>query len=149
MKRFTLAMILALLAIIVLIVPASAGRLWCSSDPIFMIDGQQVSVWVSSYGEMTSSATGPVKVILTVPSDVEARLLATDRGFGYGYDVEIVYSGNLVATSASLPTQVEVFAPATNNDLPVKVDLVARGKGRVVSGTAQGMVNEWVVLQTP
>ena len=147
-SRF-LAPLLGLLGLLVLTPDAGARPTWCKRDPVVQIGGQTADVLVSSYEAMNGAATGPVAIVVTVPTGVAAVLRATDAGFGgWGYDVRFAESDALRNTSRSLQVRVEVYAPATDALLPVKVQFTPRGTGRLSGGSASGTANSWVVLTT-
>src|SRR5688572_15001454 len=56
-----------------------ARRAWCRTDPIVIIDGAIVDVFVSApLGELVTAiltVTGPNKIVVTVPEGVNAWLL--------------------------------------------------------------------------
>ena len=132
------------------IVPdAGAISLWCRVDPIVQIDGQTAAVLVSSYEEMKLLAAGPTKVRVTVPPGVDTRLVATDRGFGgWGYEVSFAESAALKDRGDVLEVRIEVYAPALDAALPVRVAFTPRGGGRLLAGTAEGTANAWVSVRT-
>jgi hypothetical protein len=144
------------IAVAALALPVALGRRnvgavigWCRNDPVIQIDGQTVDVFISSYVDMKTSATGPTQLVVTVPAGIAAALRATDRGFGgHGYDVRFAKSDALSATRSALQVKIEVFAPASDSSLPVKVDFVPRGSGRLTSGSATGTANAWFTLTT-
>jgi hypothetical protein len=125
---------------------ASATVGWCRSDPVVMIDGKVAHVWVSSTNAMRDAATGPIRVVITVPVGVSTRLLATDRGFGYGYEVTFQESEQL-GTKNGPRVQVDVYAPATDSSLPVVVDFIPRNSD-LAPASASGTANAWVSLTT-
>jgi hypothetical protein len=149
MRLRIMSVMLGLVALLLSAAPASAGRVWCSVDPVIKVNGQVVDVLVSSYADMNASATGPLQFVVTVPVGSSARVLATDKGFGYGYRVTVKTSSALVRTAKSTPVRVEVYAPAANSTLPVKVDIKPRSVGLVHATTTQGLADRWVIAQTP
>lgn len=84
-----------MVALLVLAVPASAGRAWCRADPIMTIDGELVDVYVSSDLQMFFSANGPIQMVVTVPEGVQANIILHDLGFLRGYRTSIEHSGEL------------------------------------------------------
>ena len=127
---------------------ADAARVWCRTDPVFMIDGQVVDVWVASDVAMKTAAVGPTIIVMTVPPGMAAQCIAKDRGFGYGYSISIVPSGMLEKTATSTPITVSVTVPSKDDSLPVRVDQTPRSPGAVKGGWAQGLANEVVTLRT-
>ena len=144
-SMFALAVVLLALAG----APAGARIGTCRGDPVVRIDGQIADIVLSSHDEMKDAATGPAKVVVTVPSGVPAELVATDRGFGgHGYDVRFAESDRLRVTERGLEVRIEVYAPATDGSLPVWVEFTPRGEGRLSAGSAEGRANAWVTLTT-
>ncbi len=128
---------------------AGATYEWCKSDPILRIDGQTADVVLSSHLAMRSAATGPARLVVTVPTGVAAELVATDRGFGgHGYDVRFAESPALRNAAGTLQVRVEAYAPASDDALPLRVEFAPRGAGRLSPGSAEGTANAWVVLET-
>ena len=122
---------------------ADAARGWCRADPLFKIGNYVFDVVVSSDLKMLTSASGPVKLTVTVPQGVNAAHLLSDLGFGRGYDVKIVKSSNLQATKNSIGVKVVVTAPARDSSLPVTVRMTSLSTKVLVStGTASGNANE-------
>jgi hypothetical protein len=144
MRRLLVAASIAGLALLVLALPAAAARTWCRTDPLFSVDGKLYRVEVASYPEISASATGPIRVVLSVPSGSDARVLEADNGFGDGYAVSIEYVAGLKARKIG----VAVFVPARDGGLPVRVDVTALDANRDSSpATAIGNVNAWVVAR--
>ena len=134
-------------------VGAGAGRGWCRQDPIVKIDEQTADILLASQRAMRTLATGPVRIVVTVPTGIPTRLVATDPGFGrQGYDVRFAESDELPAERHLLHVQIEVYAPARDGltgPLPLRVAFTPRGTGRLVPGEATGHANSWVILRTP
>ena len=127
---------------------ADARPTWCRTDPVVQIDGQTVHIYLSSYLAMNDAATGPTQIVVTVPTGVEAVLRAADPGFGgHGYDVRFAESAALKTTPRRLQVHVAVYAPATDDSLPVVVDVVPFGDGRIAGGSASGTANAWILLK--
>ena len=132
----------------VLAAGADARPIWCKTDPVVQIDGQTVHLYLSSYLAMHEAATGPARIEVTVPTGVEAVLRATDPGFGgQGYDVRFAESAALKNAPHHLQIRVRAYAPAGDDSLPVVVDVVPGGNGRLTGGSASGTANEWITLQ--
>lgn len=127
---------------------ADAARVWCRTDPVFKIDGQVVDVWVASDVAMKTAATGPTRIVMTVPSGTIAQCIAKDLGFGYGYSISIVSSSLLKKTATSTPITVAVTVPSRDGSLPVRVDQTPRSPGTVKGGWAEGLANRAVTLRT-
>ena len=149
MRMRIVSVVLGLFAVLFSATAASAGHVWCARDPVIKVNGQVVDVLVSSYTEMNASASGPVELVITVPSGATVNVLATDTGFGFGYTVTLKTSSALSATATSTQLRVEVYAPSNDGTLPVKIDVKPRSVGLVRATTTQGLANAWVTAQTP
>ena len=146
-----LASTFVLVAVLLALVgaPAGASIRICRADPVVLIDGQIADILLSSYAGMKDAASGPAKVVVTVPSGVRAELVATDLGFGgHGYEVRFAHSDRLRVTEHRLEVRVEVYAPASDGSLPVWVEFTPRGVGNLSAGSAEGRANDWVTLTT-
>jgi hypothetical protein len=129
--------------------PVSAGRQWCRSDPVIMINGEVADVLIFSLDAMADSATGPVEIVVTLPPDMSGSVLATDLGFGgYGYAIRFDTSHKLRATDSTIPIRIAVYAPATDTRLPVLVDFVPRSNGALSVASATGSANNWVKVSS-
>ena len=128
---------------------AGAQRAWCRADPLLRIAGQEAHVYVASYVEMRAAATGKIRLVVTIPDRVEAKLLDVLADFGEGYDVDFARSRDLRAASGRVPVRVAVYAPASDGTLPVLVDFVPVGSGPLAPASAAGTANAWLTLTTP
>lgn len=154
----------------------SAYRGWCRADPQFLIDGSLVLVVVEAQaGDLPTArslSTGPIEIVLTVPTGVPARLLASGNGFGYGYEVSIERSHDVEATAEHIPVGVAAYVPMTDSDVPVRVSFIPAGSngeappgfeaasdagnanGRpfgqavLVAGGGAGTANIWITMTT-
>jgi hypothetical protein len=121
---------------------------WCRRDPIVKIGDLTARVVLSSSSAMDDLATGPTKVVFTVPAGTPTEFVATDPGFGHhGYDVRFVESPELMATDQLVEAQVEIYAPAKNppdGPLPLLVTFTPLGNGLPISEESQGLANQWV-----
>lgn len=140
--------ILAAVPTIELAGPALAGRTWCKTDPGLRIGGRETHINLYSYREMFDAATGPVKLVVTVPVGDEGKteLLYMDDGFNHGYELVIKRSKDLKNSSAGIDILVQAFAPASNGALPVKVEVVPvdRGKNPMFR---KGQANQWIPVK--
>lgn len=161
LRVFPTSLVLAMVALLVLAVPASAGRAWCRADPIMTIDGELVDVYVSSNLQMFFSANGPIQMVVTVPEGVQANIILHDLGFLRGYRTSIEHSGELqVSSDGHVPVRVAIYAPARRNAIPVSVTVVPTGisllhdgllkldPNHIHGGTAYGSANEWIVFES-
>ena len=126
---------------------ADAGRSWCRKDPVVRIGDQVVRIYVSSYAEAMSSATGPTEVVITVPVGVRTALLRTDDGFGFGYAVRFAESTRVRISAGGTAITVAAYVPAEDHSLPVLVELVPKETGQT-AGIARGTANAWVTART-
>ena len=109
---------------------AGATKQWCKVDPVVRIGGEVADILLSSHEEMQAAATGPARVVVTVPRGVEFEQLSEDEGFGgHGYDVRFERFEDLKDTGGALRLRVAVYAPATDGSVPVRLDFVPRRDG--------------------
>jgi hypothetical protein len=147
LKKLTTGILLALLALTLTALPASAGRAWCRADPIFIIDGRLVDVMIAGPPTALLQVTGPTKVTVTVPEGVKATHVLSDLGFGRGYRVVIKTSTELQVTPDGAQLRVEVFVPARTN-FPVRVDAGVGLLGVLTPTSVGGTANSWITLDT-
>lgn len=146
LRRVGTPLLLGLVLLTILAPRASAGYLWCRTDPALSINGQTVNIFVASTEEIFQQAVGPTIVVVSVPVGVSAELLWTDPGFGYGEVVHIVPSAQLQVTSDGVQIAVTTIVPATGS-LPVLVEVVPESQG-VVTASVEGTTNRQVKLVT-
>jgi hypothetical protein len=85
MRRTFLCLCLALLASLLLASPAAAGRSWCARDPIVVLNGRTVQVWVAIPEEYVPLVNGPIEVQFQTPAGMTRSVALTDEGFnGHG-----------------------------------------------------------------
>jgi hypothetical protein len=128
--------------------PAMAGRTWCKTDPGLRVGGKETHVNLYSYQEMFDAATGPVLLIVTVPVGDEGKteLLYMDEGFRHGYDLVVKESIDLKDSSTGIDILVEAYAPATDGELPVKVEVVPVDRGKKPK-FRKGQANQWIPVR--
>jgi hypothetical protein len=165
-----LVMLVFALSIVCGIGDAAAYRGWCRADPQFQIDGRLVRVMVSAQVRDMRTAhelsTGPIDLVLTVPSGTDVRYVAGNDGFGYGFAVVFEYAEDLQATDHGIPVRVAVHVPMTDSEVTIRADFIpgATGNGTMDAagrvdkgndgggllnpGTATGTANEWIVFTT-
>ena len=149
-KRFSLLLIALLLAwggSMVMAPRAAAYRTWCRSDPVIIIDGVLVDVFVSAPPDALLTVTGPTEIVVTVPRDVDVWLVVTDLGFGRGESVRFEESGGLKATEDGIEVRVEVYVPSRDDDMPVRVEFAPRILGLLAPTSAEGTANRWIELE--
>ena len=126
---------------------AGAFRRWCRVDPVFQIGGQTAHVYVSAkVNNMHAAralASGKTKLVLAVPAGVKARHVASDDGFGYGYEVAVEAAADLEGTGQVVPVRIAVTVPMATSNVEVRVEFVPRRekKGRLRPGSADGWAN--------
>lgn len=130
---------------------ASAGRAWCRVDPVVLIDGQLADIFLGSSTEMLLSATGPIKLRISIPEGSRGRVVLTDLGFGRGYDIAFSRTAALTRGDGRTPVIVEAYAPARADSLPVTVTFAPRtldsSLADILFGmTAEGTANQWITL---
>jgi hypothetical protein len=138
-KQIIVAAALGMLAMMVFALPASAGRAWCSRDPIVRINGTDVQIWVSIPEEYVPAVNGPVQVSVTSPNGTTSELIYTDEGFnGYGEAVRLSTAGNItVARDGSFDIIVTAYVPfdakalrkvnSRANEIPTQVSYTTNG----------------------
>jgi len=152
---------------------AEAYRGWCRADPQFQINGETALVIIGArVGDLRSAralSTGRIGIVLTVPSGTHARYLASNKGFGDGFDVEIEHSHELKVIDGGLPVRVAVYVPMSDSVVEIRASFIPAGsafqandhadpgsggsgnggrKGDLSPGTAFGTANEWIVVTT-
>ena len=146
MKKLSMALLLVLIALTVTALPTSAGRAWCRTDPLFLIDGHVVDVLVAGPLLASLQVTGPTKIVVTVPEGVKAHHLLSDLGFGRGYAVSIVRSPDLQVTPAGAEIRVDVYVPARRS-IPIAVDVAKDILGILSPTSAYGNSNQWITVK--
>lgn len=144
--RRTAALLLGLLALLVVAMPASAGRAWCARDPIVTIQGTQLQILIAIPEEYVPYVNGPIHVDVRTPDWAPADLLFVDDGYnGYGEFVTFsIINGNPVYDPSKTQTNVDVMVPIAydklppNTQVPVQVTLIpGKGATKVKNGNAR------------
>ena len=131
-----------------LIAPETAAyRTWCRSDPVIVIDGVLVDIFVSAPPDALLKVTGPTEVVVTLPRGVDVQLVVTDLGFGHGERVYFEESGKLKATDDGIDVRVNVYVPSRDDDMPVLVEFAPRIVGLLAPTSAEGTANQWITLE--
>jgi hypothetical protein len=126
---------------------ASAGRAWCRTDPLLLIDGQIADVFV--LGPLTAplQVTGPTRINIYVPQDAGLIVAVPDLGFLKGVDMQIIRTPALQKTaSGRIPLRIEVYVPARDTNMPVAVEFAPRILGILDPDRVDGTANEWIVM---
>ena len=132
---------------------ASAGRAWCRVDPVISIDGQLADIYLTSTLSMNLKATGPTKIVITIPSTSTGRVHLVDLGFGLkGYQISFVKSAALTRTKTHTQVQIAAYAPASDSSLPVEVHFLSLSSGLasglLTSAAGYGTANQWITVKT-
>jgi hypothetical protein len=146
--RLLLVFTLVTLAFVVMAPGTSAARAWCRTDPIVVIDGTLADVFVSGPLLAPLKVTGPTKMIVTVPEGVKAHMILHDLGFLRGYDSKFQYSSELQKTDKGTEIRVEVYVPARDSRMPIKVEFSPRLLGILAPEGVEGTANQWITLET-
>jgi len=129
-RRLIAATTLGLLALLILAVPALAGRNWCAKDPIVSLNGTQVQMWVAIPEEYVQYVNGPIRMTISTPASVDREVIFLDEGFN-GYGEEVRWA-NLTTSSGGLlggsqPAQVAAdgsFDVVVQSTVPVNKNLL-------------------------
>ncbi len=127
---------------------AAALRQWCRTDPVVTIRGDVADVFVSGPLDAPVLVTGPNRIVIRVPTGVDATLIASTLGFGKGEEVSFEYVHSLKATDQGTEVVVKVYVPASDDAMPVLVEFVPRIVGILAPASAEGTANTWVTLRT-
>jgi hypothetical protein len=104
---------------------------WCRRDPILKIDDKLVRIDVYSKKQILDVVTGPTKLRVFVPKQVDFSVVAQDEGFGQGWDISFDSQEQLRVDKdkGTVEIRVEVFVPTPEYvRLPVKVLISDPGK---------------------
>ncbi|HEY7033814.1 MAG TPA: hypothetical protein VH482_20930 [Thermomicrobiales bacterium] len=124
--------------------PASASVMWCRSDPLVVIDGYLVDVFVSVPIDQLLKVSGATEIVITTPPDVNIALASPGIGFGYGEHVTFAESPSLDVTGQGMQIRVKVLVPTSDDTVPVQVQLAPRIVGILSPTTVEGVANAWV-----
>lgn len=139
MKRLTGSVTLALVALVLLVAPASAGREWCAKDPVVSLNGTAVQILVAVPAEYVPAVNGAIDVRIATPSGVASDVVFLDAGFnGYGETVRFQSSGGAVAADGSFDVGIRARVPVNqrtlrelglpNGAVPVQVTVITNGE---------------------
>lgn len=131
MRRFTLSFMFAALLLVLAVAPAGAwGVTWCRVDPIVLLNGTRVSIYVAVPREYARYVNGPIDVVIRTPAEVSRELVMTDAGFnGYGETVAFRNTDGSVGPFGRFAMVVRVKVPidyaalGTNAEVPVQVTI--------------------------
>jgi hypothetical protein len=111
---------------------AEARISWCRRDPILQIDDKLVRIAVYSKKQILDVVTGPTKLHVLVPKQVDFSVYAKDEGFGAGWDISFDRRDRLQVDkdNETIEIQAEVFVP-TPKDVRLPVKLLISDPGNV------------------
>jgi hypothetical protein len=127
---------------------ASASKAWCRTDPLISVDGYLTDVFVAGPLDAVLHVTGPTEIVVTVPVGVDAWLVLADLGFGRGTNLTFEESSSLAKTWDGVEIQVAVYVPASDDAMPIRVEVAPRILGLLWPASAEGTANEWIVMRT-
>jgi len=125
---------------------ASVG--WCRSDPIVKFETELADIFVAAPPDVVLKVTGSTEIVVTVPEGVSAGSVTLGKGFGRGESITIVPSPELQITTLGIEVRIDVFVPATDDDMPIRVEFAPRVVGILSPAFAEGVANTWVSLST-
>ena len=146
--RGSWAVFLAIMALIVATGAVDARPAWCRSDPVVEIGGEVADIFVSAPPEAPTLVTGATRIVVTVPKGVSKRLILADPGFGKGTKVSFDKSKRLRATPTGIEVRVWVYVPASDDDMPVRVEFASRVDEVLAPVGAEGRANRPIKLRT-
>jgi hypothetical protein len=153
-SRLLIVFILVALMSVVMAPTTSAARAWCRTDPVVVIDGTMADVFVSGPLLAPLIVTGPTKMIIIVPEGVKTQMILSDLGFLHGYDYEFRQSSELQKTRKGVQVRIQVYVPASDSSMPVRVEFSPRVLGLLglvglsKADSAEGTANQWITLDT-
>lgn len=144
MRRIAVIGIIPVLVFALLAQPATAGRLWCPSDPVISLNHRIVSISVSIPPEYLLLVNGPTTIEIKTPRGVDRQLILNDLGFmGHGSIVTFVNGG--VVRNNEIPVEIRVSVPvaaglgSTSNQVaPLQVTVMPDNQlPMTVTGTSE------------
>ena len=148
MKRIGTALVLATLVLMIGAAPTSAGFGWCRSDPVVLIDGHIVDIWVTAPLLAPLKVTGPNTIVIKTPPGVDSHLVLKTLRFGKGEIVRFETSPRLKVSEQGTEVQVAVYVPAIDSSMPIGIEFAPDLIGILLPARAEGTANSWVVLNT-
>ncbi len=157
-RKMFLALALGMLAVLVLASPAMAARSWCAKDPIVLLNGTPVQMWIAIDEQYVPYVNGPIDVKVYTPGSVEREVVFLDEGFnGYG---ETVTWGTIdyatVASDGSFNARVNAIVPVDKQalkkhtkqrNIPLQLTIVYEdGTNQVIEMTNDGTKIDFKVL---
>lgn len=151
--RRVLVGVAPMLALLMIVHPVTAGRLWCSADPVVSLDHRLVSISVAIPAEYLLLVNGPTALTVKAPPSLDRALVVSDVGFmGHGTVVTFVNGGGAVKDEA-FPVEIRVSVPVADSSLssdesiPLQVTVTPDGQLPItVEGTAESTVVKLTIL---
>lgn len=141
------AILMAIAALVATAPSADAYRQWCRTDPVVMIDGVVADIFVSGPLTAPTLVTGPNKIVVMTPPDIDGQLVVSTLGFGRGEDISFVESTALRSDQRGIELRIKVYVPAVKA-MRVRVEFAPRIVGILNTASIEGRANSWVVLKT-
>ncbi len=117
MRHPLLSALSAILAVLVLVLPASAGYTWCKSDPVISLDGTLVDITVAVPLEYVPAVNGPINIEVKTPKTVQRELVLSDLGYN-GHGVVVVFTdGSGVVQDKEFQADIMVEVPVDSSQL--------------------------------
>jgi hypothetical protein len=126
---------------------ARAGRGWCRSDPVIIIDNVLADVFCTAPLTAPLSITGPTEIVISVPVGVKTLLVLAGPGFGRGERVRFAETNRLRQSRSAVEVEIAVYIPADER-MDIGVEFAPRIVGILNPERAEGATNEWVTLKT-
>lgn len=139
---------------------ASAGRHWCRVDPVIRLGaenvGPEIHIWAAvrwtSQRDARRRSRGPIKVIVSVPTELAGTVKRLDRGRGFGDGFRVTIKPVLRRPSDrdAIPIRVQVLVPFDREAATMTwVTAMPRGGDEsVVLERAMGRANRWMGFAT-
>lgn len=128
--------------------PAQASIGWCQSDPVVIIGDDLTDIILSAPADAPLKVTGPNEIVVTIPDSLSGSVVSLPAGFGKGESVTVVQSPDLAANPGMIEVIIQVFVPASDDTMPVRVEFAPRGVGLLGPARAEGVANTWITLHT-
>ena len=153
MPRRAMIGLVLILSLVLGIQPVSAGRLWCSADPVVHLNHRLVDITVSIPLEYLLRVDGPTSITIETPRGVDGKVIINDLGFmGHGTVVTFVEGGGTIKDN-EFPVSIRVSVPVDRSGLPanevVPLQVMVTPDNRlpaVYTGTAESTVAELTII---
>ncbi len=152
MRRSILCFVLVIIATLLFASPASAGRRWCSRDPIVSLNGHAVQVWVAIPEEYVPLVNGPIDIEFRTPTGMSRSIVMTDDGFN-GFGEVVTFSDDprgKVNAQGAFTVQIWVSVPIDEDQadatakarrFPAQITVIEDSRTQVFHGWSDG---SWV-----